>query len=131
MVEVERLLAQELVGNGRAEYVSGEALNEVAPSDIFAAKEVKEAKAEEKAAAKAEEKEEEDAAAKQARDEKKIAKAKRAKKGKAAKAAKEEAEEEEEEEKDEPEEEPSVVTTAAFEPPEENAMQSRPQGRYR
>lgn len=124
VIEVERALAQELVGSQRAEYVSGEALNEISPSDKYAAKAAKETKAEEKAAEQAEEEEEKAAAAKQAADEKKIdaAKAKRTrKKAKAAKAK--------EEEKDE--EEPSAVTTAAFEPPEENAMYSRPLGRFR
>lgn len=88
VVEVERVLAQELVGSQRAEYVSGDALNEVNPSDTFAAKQAKEARAEEKAAEKAAEEEEE-------------------------------------------EEEPTAVTTASLEPPEENAMKSRPRGRHR
>lgn len=105
VVEVERVLAQELVGNGRAEFVSGDALVELAPYEQAAVKEEKQAAAK-----------------------KRKSKAKRRK----TLADKKEAEEEEAEETEEAEEEePSAVTTAAFEPPEENAMKSRPVGRYR
>lgn len=120
VVEVDRTLAQLLVGNSKAEYVSGDALNELAPSDKFAAKQAKETKAEEKAEAKAEEAEEkaEESAAKDEKAAKAKAKAKRTrKKAKAAKAAKEKEEEEEEE----TEEAPFVVETATAEPAAEEA----------
>lgn len=95
VVEVERVLAQELVGNNKAEYVSGDALLELAPYEEEAVSEVK------KEAAT-----------------KRKAKSKRRKAAADKKAA-------EVEEEDEEETEEFVVETATTEPPEEATWPKR------